>query len=204
MEDTNVMSKEIQLTPEQEAKKEAWLKNLADFIVIANGKTWAADGAEVDPQRPGYKELQWPYPNMTEEDAKAYKGWEDWLLRDSYTGYFRAPGMTTVYYKGQPAWTMQYSGHGQTEGYEDKAKQTYEFLKTALKQVTPEIPFRGPKEHAEGNKRYEFTLLEGDITDCSWQERISEDGQLTFTQKGLAGIVIQRDSTRQPINPWDL
>ena len=204
MEDTKAMSKEIPLMPEQEAKKEAWLKNLADFIVIANGKTWASDGAEVDPQRPGYKELQWPYPEMSQEDAKSYKGWEDWLLRDSYTGYFRAPGMTTVYYKGKPAWTMQYGGHGQTEGYEDRAKQTYEFLKTALRQVTPEMPFRGPKEYIEGDKRYEFALLEGDITDCLWREKITEDGQLTFTQTGLAGIVIQRDPNRQPINPWNL
>jgi len=54
------MNKEIQLTPEQEVKKKAWLKSLADFIVIANGKTWAADGAEVEPRRPGYKRLQWP------------------------------------------------------------------------------------------------------------------------------------------------
>jgi len=125
MEDINAMSKEIQLTPEQEAKREAWLKNLADFTVIA-------------------------------------------------------------------------------KGYEDKAKQTYDFLKKALKQVTPEMPFRGPKEYVDGNKKYEFALLEGDITDCSWREKITEDGQLTFTQKGLAGIVIQRDSTRQPIKPWDL
>ena len=198
------MSRGTDLTPEQEAKKEAWLKSLADFIVIANGKTWAADGAEVDPQRPGYKELQWPYPEMSEEDTESYKGWEDWLLRDSYTGYFRAPGMTIIYYKGQPAWTMQYGGHGQTEGYEDRAKQTYEFLKAALRQVVPETPLRGPKEYIEGNRRYEFALLEGDITDCLWREKIIEGGQLTFTQTGLAGIVIQRDSNKQPLNPWDL
>lgn len=206
MEDTNAMNREMQLTPEQQAKKEAWLKNLADFIVIANGKTWAADGAEVEPRRPGYKRLQWPYPDdkMPEQDKEDYKGWGNWRLEDEYTGYFRAPGMTTVYYKDQPVWTMQYGGHGQTEGYEGRAKQTYEFLKVALRQVTREMPFRGPKEYIEGNKRYEFALLEGDITDCLWREKIIEDGQLTFTQTGLAGIVIQRDSNRQPINPWDL
>src|SRR3989338_6812004 len=158
------MSTEIQLTPEQEAKKENWLKSLADFIVISNGKTWAADGAEVEPRRPGYKRLQWPYPEnkMSEQDLSDYKGWED------------------------------------------REKQTYEFLKTALKQVSTEMPFRGPKEYIEGNKRYEFTLLQGDITDCLWREKITEDNQLTFTQTGLAGIVIQRDSSRQPTNPWDL
>jgi len=128
--------------------------------VIANTRTWAADGAEVSPERPGYKELQFPYPNMSEKDAEAYKGWEDWRLRDSYTGYFRAPGMTTVYYKGQPAWTMQFGGHGQTEGYEDRAKQTFNFLKAALMKVSPELPFRGPKKYSEGNSEVYLPTFE--------------------------------------------
>lgn len=59
---------------ELEVKNE-WLKNLAQFIVIANGKTWAGDGAEVDPRRPGYKRLQWPYPDekMTEDGILTFK-----------------------------------------------------------------------------------------------------------------------------------
>lgn len=188
---------------EQEAGKEAWLNNLANFIVIANGRTWAADSAEVDPQRPGYKELQWPYPVLTEEEQEAYKGWEDWTLRDSYTGYFRAPGMTTVYYKGEAAWTMQYGGHGQTEGYEDRAKQTFEFLKHALMKVSPELPIRGPREYIEGSNRYEFEMLEGNLEDGLWRERITEDGIETFTQTGLVGVVIHRDANKQPVLPWN-
>lgn len=200
------MSKEVQLTPEGEAKKEAWLKNLADFIVIANGKTWAADGSEVTPQRPGYKELVWPYPEgqMTEQDKEEYKNWEDWELRDSYTGYFRAPGMTTVYFKGKPAWTMQYGGHGQTEGYEDKVKGTFEFLRRALMRIPSELPLRGPKLYEEENKKYEFEMLEGNIEDGLWREKITEDGEMTFTQTGLNGIVINKDANRQPVSPWDL
>lgn len=79
-----------------DSKREQWLADLSHFIVEANLNTWAADGAEVEPQRPGYKELEY-------QDGL-------WRLRDSYTGYFRAPGMTTVYYKGSPAWTMMYGG----------------------------------------------------------------------------------------------
>ncbi len=197
------MNNEHPLNTEAE-RKEAWLNQLANFIVIANTRTWAADGAEVSPERPGYKELQFPYPNMSEEDAEAYKGWEDWRLRDSYAGYFRAPGMTTVYYKGQPAWTMQYGGHGQTEGYEDRAKQTFNFLKTVLMKVSPELPLRGPKQYSEGNSEYTFQLLSGDITDCLWREEIRENGDLIFTQTGLAGIVIHRDGNRQPQLPWNI
>lgn len=56
------MTLEKENQAEVEVKKE-WLKKLSKFIVIANGKTWAGDGAEVDPRRPGYKRLQWPYPS---------------------------------------------------------------------------------------------------------------------------------------------
>ncbi len=174
----------------EEIRKEEWLKQLANFIVKANGQTWAADGAEVDSQRPGYKELE--YSNG------------DWRLRDSYTGYFRAPGMTTVYYKDMPAWTMSYGGHGQTEGFENKAKETFDFLRSALKQVSPELPFRGSELHEEGDRKYTFKLINGDITDALWKEEIHEGGQLTFTQTGIAGIVIHKDVNRQPQLPWNL
>lgn len=177
---------------EQERLKQAWLGDLSNFIVEANLATWAGDGKEVPAQRPGYKELEYASP-----DGK-------WLLHDSYAGYFRAPGMTTVYYKGIPAWTMKYGGHGQTEGYEDGAKQTFEFLKEALRKVTPELPFRGPKEYVNGNKRYEFEMLEGTIEDGLWRERIIEEGALTFTQLGIVDIVIERDQNRQPVYPWNL
>lgn len=83
------MPHERRISTEQEAAKEQWLQELSGFIVEADLNTWAADGAEVTPERPGYKELEYK------------KGL--WRLRDSYTGYFRAPGMTTVYYKEVPA-----------------------------------------------------------------------------------------------------
>ena len=179
---------EISQSPE--TKREQWLTDLSHFIVEANLNTWATDGAEVEPQRPGYKELE--YQNGL------------WLLRDSYTGYFRAPGMTTVYYKGTPAWTMQYGGHGQTEGHEDHAKQTFNFLREALKRVTPELPFRGPEEYVDGENVYHFTMLNGDITDGLWREEIIERGELTFTQTGLVGTVIKKDDNRQLVFPWNL
>lgn len=141
---------------------------------------------------------------MTEQDWKDYEGWKDWRLDDEYTGYFRAPGMTTIYYKGKPAWTMQYGGHGMTDGQEEKARPTYEFLKQALKEVSVDLPFRGPKKYVEGNKQYAFKLLHGDITDALWKEEITENGILTFTQTGLAGIVIHRDTDRKPLLPWKL
>ncbi|OGH06572.1 MAG: hypothetical protein A2W22_02835 [Candidatus Levybacteria bacterium RBG_16_35_11] len=186
------------ISPEEAAKKEAWLSDLSHFIVEANLATWAGDGKEVSAQRPGYKELEYPA-----QETSGVIPQQGFYSRDSYTGYFRAPGMTTVYYNGVPTWTMSYGGHGQTEGFEDQAKQTFTFLKNALKKVTPELPFRGPKEYNEENKRYEFKMLEGNLEDGIWREQIYEDGFPTFTQVGIVGIVINKDSNKQPILPWN-
>ncbi|MBF8250303.1 MAG: hypothetical protein HW400_904 [Candidatus Levybacteria bacterium] len=200
------MSLENKNPVELEIKNE-WLKKLSNFIVIANGKTWAAEGAEVPPRRPGYKRLQWSYPaeKMTDQDRKDYEGWEDWRLEDEYTGYFRAPGTTTVYYKDKTAWTMSYGGHGQTDGYEDQAKQTFIFLRSALMRVSAKLPFRGPENHEDGNKRYTFKMMEdGNIEDGLWKEEITEGGIVTFRQTGFVGIIINKDQNKKPILPWKL
>lgn len=192
-------------------EKDIWLGKLAAFIVIANGKTWAADGAEVDPQRPGYKELQWPYLVMSEQDKQDYAGWEDWLLRDSYTGYFRAPGMTTVYYKNRPVWAQSYGGPGMKEGHEALVKPTFDFLKEALMKVTPKLPFRGPEAHLKGSAWngwvYSFEHT-GSIEDATWTEHIIRrhkfDLKPVFTQTGFAGTIVHRTEDRKPLYPWEL
>jgi hypothetical protein len=182
------MAEKLILTPEQEAKKEAWLKELADFIVEANGKTYAAGGVEVEPQRPGFKELDY------------VRG--DWHLRDSYVGYFRAPGMTTVYYKDKPAWTMTYGGQGMTPSEYGVTKPTFNFLKSALMKVTPDLPYRGLKKFQEGEWLYEMDV-NGGIEDFEGNERILKGNKMTFRQLFFGGIVISKDSDRNPVYPWD-
>jgi len=170
-------------------ERNQWLKELADFIVEANSKTWAAEGAEVTPERKGYKELEYQ------------RG--EWRLRDSYTGYFRAPGMTTIYFKDKPSWTMAYGGTGQLEGHEGIVKPTFTFLKKALMQVSTQMPFRGPQEYNEDGWRYAFRLLRGDITDFLGEENIHKGDDRVFTQTVIGGIVIQKDSNRQIVYPWN-
>jgi hypothetical protein len=171
--------------------KEAWLMDLADFIIEANKNTWAADAPEVSPQRPGYQELEYKSSNGL------------WLLRDSYTGYFRAPGMTTIYYKNAPSWAMAYGGHGMTEAHNEIVKPTFQFLKNALMKVTPKLPYRGPEEYIEDDWRYSFEY-QGNLEDCLWTEKITKAEDLVFTQTGFAGIIIQRNEDRKPQYPWEL
>ncbi len=171
-------------------EKYKWLDDLSNFIVEANIKTWAGEGMEVAPERKGFKELE-------------YKK-DEWRLRDSYTGYFRAPGMTTVYYNEKPSWTMAYGGKGQHEGHEGIAKPTFSFLKKALKLVTPQMPFRGPSKFSEDGWEYSFFLMKGDITDFLADEGITRDRVPVFNQIVMGGIVISKDSNRNVVYPWDL
>jgi len=177
------------LSPEQEAKKEVWLKELALFVVEANSHTYATGGGEVSPQRPGYTELE------------HQKG--DWLLRDSYVGHFRAPGMTTVYFKGQPAWTMAYGGVGTQPGKYETTKESFGFLKSALVLATPELPYRGPKKYEKDGRRYEMDVR-GGLDEFDGSERIFNGDDLEFSQLFFGGIVISRDSNRELIYPWNL
>src|SRR3989338_1145695 len=154
-------------------ERNQWLEELADFIVEANGNTWAADGNEIAAERKGYKELEYQ------------RG--EWRLRDSYTGYFRAPGMTTIYFKEKPSWTMAYGGTGQLEGYEEIVQPTFTFLKQALMCVSPQMPLRGPEEFVVDDWTYKFKLVRGDITDFLGEEVITKKDSKVFTQTVMGG-----------------
>src|SRR3989344_5804491 len=132
-------------------EKQKWLEELAEFIVEANTKGWAANSSEVEPTFPGMKSIYYKRDN--------------WELRDNYFGYFRAPGVTVVSYKQRPVWNMSYFGLGQTSGQEGIVKPTFTFLRSALMKVPLEMPFRGPSEYSEDDWTYRFRLLRGDIID---------------------------------------
>src|SRR3989344_3682851 len=145
-------------------KKHEWLRELADFIVEANTKGWAAEKNSAEPIFPGMKSV--------------YYRRGVWELRDNYFDYFRVPGFTVISQNNKPVWMMTYFGRGQTPGYEQIVKQTFSFLKRALMKATPNMPFRGPSEYVEEDWVYEFKLIKGDIEDFLWEEKILKSGNL--------------------------
>lgn len=179
---------EYKFTPEQEARKQAWLKELSEFIVRANRNAWAADQGQIDPLLPGDK---------THEYKEG-----DWWLLDNFSAYFRAPGITVVRYKERPAWHMYYGGLGMTQSHYDKVKETFVFLREALMQVTTEMPLRGPSKYRNGNRLYTFRM-NGNIENCEWVEKVIQDNDLVFTQTGAAGIYIHKTDDRKPLYPWN-
>jgi hypothetical protein len=149
---------------------------LKGFLVEAKKNTYAGGGNEVVSQRLGFRELEYR------------KG--DFYYRDCYVGYFQAPGMEAVYFKGKPVWTMAYAGK-MHENHYDKAEKAYTFLKKSLLKVPVDYPYRGPKSFKEGDFTYEFEF-KGSIKQFRGREKIYLDGEEIFYQDVVGGLVIDK------------
>lgn len=155
------------------------LNKLAKFLVKAKTQTYAGEGQEITAQRPGFTELEF-------EDG-------DFEYRDSYSGFFQAPGQEVVRYKGEPVWVMAYSG-GMEKKYHgniDFAEKTFSFLKQALLRVEESNPYRGPDNLKEGDYEY-INKVEGDIANFRGQEQILYKGERVFVQDYIGGLIIQK------------
>ena len=152
---------------------------LAKFLVRAKKETYAGDGKELEPQRPSFRELE-------------YKE-GDWEYRDSYSGFYFAPGQEVVRFKGEPVWTMAYSGGMLKEYHGDFefAKTTFNFLKKALMLIKEERPFRGPLNLKEGDYEYKDES-KGDITNFKGEEVILFKGKIVFRQHYIGGLIIPK------------
>jgi len=96
------------------------MNKLTKFLVTAKKGTYASKNSiEIEAERPGHKELEF------EKDGFYY--------RDSYVGFFQAPGMEEVRLgkDGKTIWTMSYSGGMLPEFQKDLilAGRTFGFLK---------------------------------------------------------------------------
>lgn len=156
------------------------LKELSEFLVDAKKKTYAnIDAKEIKAQRPQFKELEYK------------KG--KWEYRDSYCGFFFAPGQEIVRYNKQPVWAMAYSG-GMNKKYHGNiafAKEIFGFLKSALTKVNTKMPYRGPKSYSLGNYKY-TNNVKGNITDFSGTEKIFYKEKEVFKQEYIGGLIIPK------------
>jgi len=152
-------------------------EELRKFLYSANTNGYAGDGKEVEPQRPGFTELEYQ------------EG--EWLYHDSYAGSFFAPGQEVVYFQGKPIWAMAYAGGMKFEYHRDYQldKEIFPFLKRALLAMDPKKPFRGPTEYIEADLKYVSTLS-GDIDDFIGNEKIYKKEKLVFEQNFIGGIVV--------------
>lgn len=153
------------------------LDALLSFVLDAKRHTYAAQGdaASVAALLPGSRQLEYHR--------------EPFSYRDIYFGGEFFVGQETVYQGGAPVWAMGYGG-GLLPVSEAPVEATtvYDFLRTALRQVTPERPFRGPGELREGAFAY-TSESHGEIDRFWGVETITYGGHLIYELRYSGGLL---------------
>lgn len=151
---------------------------LRQFLATAKKNTYAVGNKNTLPERKDFDELEYS------------KG--DFYYRDSYYGFFRAPGQEIVRFKGKPIWAMSYNG-GMRDGFGDVefAKQTYGFLKKVLGMVEENLPYRGPPRVGDGDFLY-TNSVEGNLVEFIGKEIIFYKGKEVFIQDYMGGLIVDK------------
>ncbi len=159
--------------------KKDLLKELNRFLGKASLSTYAGGGPEVDPEGPGFTDLEFMEGR--------------WSYRDSYTGFSRSWGRETVWLDGKPFWSQLYGG-GMAESFKHDKKfehEVFDFLKIALSSSEKKGRFqpRGPRRLNKGDWKY-ACAWKGDITKFIGSEKILFKGKTAFTHDFLGGLII--------------
>lgn len=114
----------------------------------------------------------------------------DYRYEDQYFGEYVDVGKEIVWFKEIPMWGMGYRG-GMIDRYRldvDMRGETFQVLRTALKEPPLDFPVRGPMEYQKGSFRYanEFT---GDLTEFIGYEQITYNDRLVYKRHYLGGLI---------------
>lgn len=148
------------------------------FIVEAKQSTYASGGnkTQVTPVLSGSHQLEFR------------KG--PFFYRDIYYGGDFFAGQETVYHNIQPIWAMSYSGGINDLVELSQRLEIYDFLKSALREIKPSAPYRGPDELLSGDYHYTNHVL-GQISRFSGVESISYKNQHIYQLHYSGGVLIE-------------
>ncbi len=113
----------------------------------------------------------------------------DWRLRDNFFGGEPYGGHVVVFHKNKPVWIMVYYGFVH-ESF-NNLEQVYSFLKSALKEIPKEAPFRGPKQYQEKNLTYKNSW-QGDVRSFQGTEKIFDESDEIYQAWYSGGLVDKR------------
>jgi hypothetical protein len=151
--------------------------SMLDFLLDAKRATYASQGdnASVRPLMTGSRQLEY-------RDGPFF-------YRDIYFGVSFFVGQETVYYNEQPVWSMCYSGGVEPSIVSrDNVRTIYAFLRSALRHVSHEYPFRGPKEYSDGVYTYKNAHV-GDLEAFSGEEIIYRGNEVMYSLKYGGGFL---------------
>jgi hypothetical protein len=137
---------------------------LNEFLVKAKVRTYASEGeANERVLEDGAKELSY--------EERAFK------YQDRYYGFNPFAGEEIVWKNREFIWAMNY--YGKVTSDKVTAKQVYGFLKAAMRKITEERPFRGPKNFNDGD--FEYVDESNGTIDCfTGIERIFYQGEEVY------------------------
>ena len=113
-------------------------EELIDFLIRGKKSTYAGYGKEIAPSRRSSHELSY-------EEGKLY-------YLDTYLGGERFSGEEAIWIEQTPCWCMNYTGRVLGEQFSG------DFLKSVLREVTEELPYRGPRFYQQGSYTYHNTV----------------------------------------------
>jgi hypothetical protein len=97
--------------------------------------------------------------------------------------------MEVVRFKSKPVWSTAYGG-GMVKGFETMARDTFNFLKKAMRAKTVgSTSARGPATFNDGEWNYVYTQ-EGGIEEFSGYEEILYKGKKVFYHRIIGGTII--------------
>jgi hypothetical protein len=151
--------------------------DLVAFLIESKLNTYATQGddAAVLPLLPGSKQLEYRRGDL--------------FYRDIYFGFRYFIGQETVYQGDTPVWSLGYGGEvidRQTSPTD--CLRIYGFLQQALRQITPERPYRGPAVFQAD----EFTYTdrsEGSLTSVWGGEEITRSGVVVYRLRYHGGLI---------------
>lgn len=148
-------------------------KKLENFLTTARTKTYAGGGGKVAPVLPGSDQLEYQ------------EG--DYLYRDIYyTGNGIFMGLETIYYKGNPAWSMCYYGNFK----KTTEKEIDDILRKALIENWQTTRLWNYVEWLSGSYKYVCVPdYQGSIEEMAGSEKIFRDNQQIYYFYYAGGLV---------------
>jgi len=147
---------------------------LAAFIVRAKSATYVGGGAKSPPCRPGSHDLRFA------------EG--DFAYLDSYFGGADFIGEEVVYYRGRPAWAMNYYGRV-LEPTRITAAEAGQVIQESLSLLYREGRFLGGFEHTTAGGDTYVDTSRGDVASFSGQEWIVRGGERVYELDYHGGLV---------------
>ena len=146
--------------------------NLREFLILAKKDTYASGRLTDKINKDGAKKLIYEASNFR--------------YSDKYYGHNPFIGNEIVFEDEKIIWGMNY--YGFVESLEISPKDVFDFLKTALKQIKEEEPYRGPRYFKENNFEY-FCEPKGTLERFVGFERIDYKEKTVYRGEFHGGIV---------------